>query len=77
MYAIRSYYAYASTTVNYTQSGTWPGDAMTPVSGCEQLFSYAISQADSAKVIFSSVAGDSRYPADMQPGADFTESACS
>lgn len=69
-------WAYASTTVNYTQSGKWPGDAMTPVSGCEQLYSYAIPQADSAKVIFSGVAGDARYPADMQPGIDVSEPAC-
>ncbi len=69
-------WAYKDASTNFTQSGKWPGDAMTKVDGCENLYDYKITQATSAYAIFSNVNSSERYPADMQPGVQFTSSGC-
>ncbi|MGN1394223.1 MAG: PKD domain-containing protein [Succinivibrionaceae bacterium] len=63
-------YAYVATT---DLAGKWPGTAMTKVDGCDSSFyAYTPSKAvSSASVIFNEVDGG-RYPAEMQPGVEYT-----
>ncbi len=65
---------YKDENTNYS-GGTWPGATMTKIDGCTSTFySFKPSESVSDALAIFSDNGDknNRYPADMQPGVQFT-----